>query len=192
MYSILPIYTYGSDILRKKTKKIASIDDSLIKLIGDMFLTLHSASGVGLAAPQVGKDIALTVIDVSAAEEKKKIKTPPMVLINPVILDAYGESVMEEGCLSIPLLRAEVRRPSEVLIEFMDLNMNIRQIEMKSYLARVAQHEIDHLNGKLYIDYLDKEEKKKLKPVLEKIKKGLVETDYMLAETPSSKSQKKN
>lgn len=191
MYSVLPIYTYGFDILRRKTKKITTINDSLVKLVGDMFVTLHSAHGVGLAAPQIGKDISLTVIDISPVEENRKIKTPPIVLINPVVKESYGESVMEEGCLSIPYLRAEVTRPSEVMVEFTDLNMNIVQMEMKGYLARVAQHEIDHLNGKLYIDYLSKEEIKKLKPELDKVRKGLIETDYLLAEAPNKSTTRR-
>jgi peptide deformylase len=180
----LPIYTYGFDVLRKKTKRITKVDDKMIQLIGSMFNTMDKAHGIGLAAPQVGLDIAVTVIDISRTEEDKKAKHEPITLINPVVNDYHGEAVMEEGCLSIPYVRADVTRPSVVYVEYQDLDLNKQYLELDGLLARVAQHEIDHLNGILFIDHLNKDEKKLLKPELDDIKKGNIETDYLLAELP--------
>jgi peptide deformylase len=177
---VLPIYTYGFDILRKKTKPITKIDDKLIELVGNMFNTMHKANGVGLAAPQVGMDIALTVIDISKIEGEEKKK--PLTLLNPKILDTHGSMVMEEGCLSIPAVRAEVERPEIVYIGYKDLDLNEKTIELHGMLSRVAQHEIDHLNGVLFIDHLNGEIKNLLKSDLKKIKKGEAETTYLLAE----------
>ena len=185
----LPIYTYGFDILRKKTRRITKVDDKLIELIGSMFNTMHKAHGIGLAAPQVGLDIALTVIDINKAEDDKKIKHLPLTLINPVVKDKHGEVIMEEGCLSIPLLRCEVTRPEVVYVEYQDIDLNKQYVELDSLLGRVAQHEIDHLNGILFTDHLQKEDKKKVKDELDKIKKGEVETDYLLAEIIKKKGK---
>ena len=149
-----------------------------------MFNTMHKATGIGLAAPQVGLDLALTVIDLSKAEGGKRLKYEPITLINPVIKDYHGTIFLEEGCLSIPFVRAEVERPETVYVEYQDLDLNKNYVELKGLLARVAQHEIDHLNGILFIDHLTKDEKKKLKPELDDIRKGEIETDYLLAEIP--------
>lgn len=180
----LPIYTYGFEVLRKKTKKVTKIDDKFIELVGSMFNTMHRATGIGLAAPQIGSELAVTVIDISRTEDKKKIKTEPITLINPVIKDHHGEITLEEGCLSIPYVRADVTRPETIYVEYQDLDLNKHYVELKGFLARVAQHEIDHLNGVLFIDHLNKDEKKLLKPELDLIRKGEIETDYLLAELP--------
>jgi peptide deformylase len=186
----LPIYTFGFDILRKKTKRITKIDDKMIHLIGSMFNTMDKAHGIGLAAPQIGLDIAVTVIDISKTEEDKKVKHEPITLINPSIKDFHGEAVMEEGCLSIPYVRADITRPATVYVEYQDLDLNKQYIELNGLLARVAQHEIDHLNGILFIDHLNKDEKKILKAELDDIKKGNIETDYLLAELPKNGKSK--
>lgn len=183
----LPIYTYGFEVLRKKTKKVIRIDDKLISLVRNMFNTMHRANGIGLASPQVGLDMALTVIDISNIEGEEN--NDPIVLLNPKITDSYGEATAEEGCLSIPHVRAAVTRPNEVYLEFQDLDLNKKYIELTGLFARVAQHEIDHLNGKLFIDHLTKETKSRLKEGLSHIKKGLVMTDYILADI--SKKDKK-
>lgn len=182
---VLPIYTYGFDILRKKAKDISKIDDKLIELVSSMFNTMHKANGVGLAALQVGLDIALTVIDVSKIEGEEKKK--PLTMLNPVIKGSHGSLVLEEGCLSIPAVRAEVDRPDIVFIEYNDLDLNIKTIELHGMLARVAQHEIDHLNGVLFIDHLNGELKNKLKSDLKKIKKGEIHTEYLLAQIKSKR-----
>jgi peptide deformylase len=176
----LPIYTFGFDILKKKTRKIYKVDDKLVELVRNMFHTMHKANGIGLAAPQIGLDIALTVIDISRTDENGHYE--PLTLLNPKILDSHGEDSAEEGCLSIPYVRAEVARPAEVYLEYQDLDLNKKTIELKGFLGRVAQHEIDHLNGILFIDHITKEDRKILKGELDNIKKGHIMTDYILAE----------
>lgn len=188
----LPIYTYGFDVLRKKTKRLTKVDDKTVELVGNMFYTMHKASGIGLAAPQVGIDLAMTVIDVSHVEGEEETK--PLTLINPKIVDSHGKIVIEEGCLSIPHIRAEVERPEEVFVEYQDLDLNPKTVELKGFIARVAQHEIDHLNGILFIDHLSKEVKNEFKEQLSLIKKGGIQTNYLLAELPKKgkKSTKSN
>ncbi len=188
----LPIYTYGFDVLRKKTKRLTKIDDKAIELIGNMFYTMHHASGIGLAAPQVGVNLALTVIDVSMIEGEENKK--PLTLINPRITDSHGSAVMEEGCLSIPTVRAEVERPDKVFIEFQDLDLNPVSIELDGVIGRVAQHEIDHLNGVLFVDHLAKEQRRDLKQQLDLIRNGGIQTNYLLAELSKKRkvSGKKN
>jgi peptide deformylase len=186
----LPIYTYGFDILRKKTKRLSKIDDKIIELVSNMFYTMHEASGIGLAAPQVGIDLALTVIDVSKVEGEEDTK--PLTLINPKIVDSHGEIAMEEGCLSIPQVRAEVYRPEKVFLQYQDLDLNPQTIELDGLLSRVTQHEIDHLNGVLFIDHLSKQYKSEFKEQLSLIKKGGIQTNYLLAELPKKKKGSKN
>lgn len=178
----LPIYTYGFDVLRKKTKRLTKIDDKLIELVQNMFYTMGKANGIGLAAPQVGLDIALTVIDVSKVEGEEDKK--PLTLINPKILEVHGNVIIEEGCLSLPNLRADIERPDKIYLEYQDLDLNYKKIELSGLLARVSQHEIDHLNGVLFIDHLNKEMKKKIKEHLNQIKEGGIQTSYILAEIP--------
>jgi peptide deformylase len=188
---ILPIYTYGFDILRKKGKKILKVDDDLVGLVQNMFDTMHQASGIGLAAPQIGKDISLTVIDISKVEGEEKTK--PLVLLNPKITDYHGSCVMEEGCLSLPTLRAEIERPEKVLLSYHDFDLNEIRIELDGLMSRVVQHEIDHLNGILFIDLLTKHQKKLIKERLSMIKKGEIAVNYALAELQlkSKKSKSK-
>ncbi|MEO8447075.1 MAG: peptide deformylase [bacterium] len=171
-----PITTYGMDILKKKTKHISKVDASIINLVQNMFYTMDRAYGIGLAAPQINHGISLAVIDISAMEKHKKVK--PIVLINPEIVDSHGEIEMEEGCLSIPDLRENILRPKEVHLKYNDFDLNEVTVELKGFIARVVQHEIDHLNGKLFIDYLSEERKKEIKKLLAKIRKGKIETDY--------------
>lgn len=166
------------EILRKKTTTISKVDSKLINLVQDMFYSMDAASGIGLAAPQVNLGISLAVIDISGIEEHKKVK--PIVLINPEITDSHGEIEIEEGCLSIPELRAPVTRPKDINLKYQDFDLNEVEIELKGFLSRVAQHEIDHLNGKLFIDYLSDEKKKEIKKQLTLIKKGKVNTEYPL------------
>lgn len=166
------------EILRKKTKPVVKVDTKLINLIQDMFYTMDLASGIGLAAPQINLGSSIAVVDISGIDEYKKVK--PLVLINPKILDSNGESVIEEGCLSIPEIREEVTRPKEIFLQYSDFDLNEIQIELTGFISRVVQHEIDHLNGKLFIDYLDEKRKKKVRKNLNLIKKGKVDTSYPL------------
>ncbi|MCX7762275.1 MAG: peptide deformylase [Candidatus Kryptonium sp.] len=173
---ILPIYLYGDPIFKKPAQKVKHIDDKFIETLKDMFETMEVADGIGLAATQVGIPYSFAVIDVSVYEEYKDFKR--MVIINPEIIYASGEDVMEEGCLSIPGLRAEIIRPAKIVLKYQDIDLTTNEMECEGLLARVVQHEVDHLNGKFFIDYLSPIRLKTLKPKLSKIKKGEVKAHY--------------
>ncbi|MCC7438455.1 MAG: peptide deformylase [Armatimonadetes bacterium] len=179
MSSILPIYTFDHPILRKKLKTVEEINAEIAQLAQDMIATMHNADGIGLAANQVGKNVAMTVIDVSSYEGFEHQK--PLVLINPVI-EAFSdeELPMEEGCLSLPDLRADVVRPAQVQVRFFDVEMREQVMEADRILARVMQHEIDHLNGIYFFDHLKPIRRALLKRRLLDIKRGDVEADYPL------------
>jgi len=187
--SILPIYTFDQPVLRKETKQIAEDTAELQHLIDDMFATMRNANGIGLAANQVGKSLAMTVIDLSDFEEYKDFE--PIVLINPVITGSHGESVFEEGCLSLPGIREEVVRPDEIGVRFLDRYMREVEMEADKLLARVIQHEVDHLHGKYFIDYLSAFKLSLLKGKLNKMKKGEMEAEYPLAPPSDSRSKKR-
>lgn len=174
--SVLPIYLYGTDVLRKKAKPVTSVTDDIVMLVMDMFETMHNANGIGLAANQVGRLERVIVVDISDLEETKHIK--PLTLINPEILSNDGRRIIEEGCLSIPELRGEVERTETIRVRFRDTNFELQEVEAGGLLARVILHELDHLNGVLFIDHLTREKKKELKDGLKKIQKGEVEVTY--------------
>ena len=174
--SVLPIYIYGQPALRKKARPIKQIDDELVKLVDDMFETVRKANGVGLAANQVGSLRRVIVVDISETEEGES--QPPIVLFNPEIVEDSGAWVMEEGCLSIPEIRDEVERPEHIRVKYMDRDFQERELSASGMLARVLQHEIDHLNGVLFIDHLGAVKKKFLKGRLNKIQRGEVEVTY--------------
>jgi len=176
MYNQLPITTYGMEILRKEAKPVEKIDAKFVKLVQDMYYTMDSAEGVGLAAPQINKNISLCIIDISCMKDHKHAK--PLTLINPVITDKHGEIVLEEGCLSIPEVRGNVIRPEKIFLKYNDFDMNEVTLEAEGFFARVIQHEIDHLHGKLFVDYLDEDEAKRVKAMLNKIKKHKIQPDY--------------
>ncbi len=151
--SLLDIQVLGSPILRKETAPVKKIDDELQQLIDAMFETMYAARGIGLAAPQVGRTERLAVIDVD--------RERPLVLINPEIVVADGGTAKaEEGCLSIPEIYGEVERPAHVVVRALDRNGEPFEVEATELLARCLQHEIDHLHGKLFIDYLSTLKKK--------------------------------
>jgi peptide deformylase len=180
--SLIPITVYGDKILWKKTSKVTIVDDSTIRIIADMFDTMRNANGVGLAANQIGLNKQIFVVDISPVEGYEKYK--PIAMINPRIVSKSDETIsMEEGCLSIPDLRAQVIRPKSIFVSFFDVNMNEHTIETDELFARVIQHEYDHLQGILFIDYLDDELKKRYKKHLEKIKKRKIDIDYPVSET---------
>lgn len=179
--SLLPITLYGDKILRKITNPIKDIDIETVELIKNMHETMKNASGIGLAANQVGSDKSIFVVDISLIEGYEDHK--PMVLINPEILEKSDEqSVIEEGCLSIPEVRFEISRPEKILINFFDTNMKEHQLEADDILARVMQHEFDHLKGILFTDLLDEKEFKKVKVFLNRIKKRKLEVEYPVSE----------
>jgi peptide deformylase len=182
--SILPIYTFDHPILRRKLRPVDDVTDELVQLSLDMFETMRNADGIGLAANQVGRDVAMTVIDISGIEGYEGFT--PLTLVNPVV-EAVSEEEegYEEGCLSLPDLRAEVTRPTGAQIRYFDLDMREHVIETDALLARVAQHEIDHLNGIYFVDHLKPMRRAMLKRRLLEIKRGEVEADYPLARVPA-------
>jgi peptide deformylase len=148
--SLLDIHVLGAPILRQETTPVAVVTDDLRRLIGDMFDTMYAARGIGLAAPQVGRRERVTVIDVS----RDKSPPQPIALINPEILLQEGSARGEEGCLSIPEVYGDVDRATRVIVRALDRDGQPFEIEGTDLLARCLQHEIDHLHGKLFIDYL--------------------------------------
>lgn len=183
MPKILPITTYGTEILRKKTKPVSDINIEIINLVDNMFYTMNIAEGIGLAAPQVNQNISLAIVDISKIEDYKDYK--PLVIINPNITDKYGESLINEGCLSIPEVRGDVKRPEKIYLEYIDINGKEIKQEYSGLMARVLQHEIDHLNGKLFIDYLSEEDLEKNKELLKRIKKKEINPPYPIYNSKS-------
>jgi len=174
--AVLPIYVYDQAVLKRRAKPVQKVDEHVVKLVDDMFETMRKANGIGLAANQVGALQRIVVIDVSGMEGMENAK--PLTLLNPRVVEEEGEVVMEEGCLSLPELRDEVERPERITLEYMDLDLQKQSIEADGILARVLQHEIDHLNGVLFIDRLGPVRRKLLRGRLNKILKGEVEANY--------------
>ncbi|ESX81061.1 MULTISPECIES: peptide deformylase [unclassified Mesorhizobium] len=151
--SIKPLIILPDPVLRQVSKPVERVDGDLRKLAGDMLDTMYDAPGIGLAAIQVGEPLRLLVIDLAKEDE-----TPaPHVFINPEILDSSDQrSVYEEGCLSIPDYYAEVERPAAVRVKYLDRDGKLQEIEAEGLMATCLQHEIDHLNGVLFIDHISK------------------------------------
>jgi peptide deformylase len=183
---VLPIRLYGHDSLRQETEPVEANSEALQALIDDMIETMYAASGIGLAAPQVGRTERVFVIDVTpmAADlraEGETIPPQPMVFINPeVVWESDATEEYEEGCLSIPDVRETVRRPESIRIRYLDRDLNEQEREVGSMLARVIQHEYDHLDGVLFTDYLGSFRKRLLRRTLRKIADGKVPADYPL------------
>ena len=162
------ILTEPDPILRKKCELLEKVDEETKKLMDDMLETMYAAPGIGLAAIQVGILKRLVVIDISKEEEKKK----PIFLINPQIIhQSKNTSVYEEGCLSLPGQFAEIERPAECTIKYLDYNGKEKELKSDGLLATCIQHEVDHLNGILFIDYLSKLKKDMIIKKLVKQKK---------------------
>jgi peptide deformylase len=177
---IYPIVMYGDPVLRQKAKDIEPGTD-LQPLVHDMFETMHAASGVGLAAPQIGKSIRLFVIDGSVIEDEPGMADFKKVFINPVMIEELGTPwEYEEGCLSIPNIREKVSRKERLTIRYMDENWNPREETFDGLKARIIQHEYDHIEGKMFVDYLTPLKKRLLKGKLSDISKGKVDTEYRI------------
>lgn len=161
------IVKYGAKVLRRVAAPVAAVDSEVAGLVEDLFDSLAEAEGVGLAAPQIGVSRRVIVVDVSAVEADK----PPLALINPVIVEASGEAVAEEGCLSIPELYGDVSRYTEIEIDSTDVNGETYRFEAEGFYARVLQHEIDHLDGRLFIDYLPALKRSLMRGALKRIRK---------------------
>jgi len=188
---ILPIVAYGAPILRKKAVDIQADYPQLDKLIADMWETMYASSGVGLAAPQINKDIRLFVVDSTTIfenleeEEKGRFPDEPgfkKAFINARIKEFAGNDwSYNEGCLSIPRIREDVIRPQGVTIEYLDENFEPHTETFTGITSRVIQHEYDHIEGKLFIDYMKPLRKKLLLGKLNDISRGKIKTDYKMS-----------
>ncbi len=179
--AIVPVTIYGDKVLKENTKIIEEIDDNLISDIKDMFDTMRNANGVGLAGNQIGLDKSVFVIDLTPVEGYEKFK--PMVFINPEILEeSYDKVIIEEGCLSLPYLRADVERAESIRVKYLDTDENEQILEADDYLARVILHEYDHLVGKMIPDRINTQQKKRLKKDILKIMRREIDVDYLITD----------
>ena len=165
--SVKKIYKYGEAVLRKKCAPVERITPEIKKLIDDMFDTMYKAPGAGLAASQVGVPLRVCVIDVSPEGKRQ-----PVALINPKIIHKKGKVVQEEGCLSFPGLFAEVKRFDNIRVQAINEKALPYEIECSGILSRAIQHELDHLDGKLFIDYLSFFKRRKLVKEIKNRKKS--------------------
>ena len=182
---ILPIYLYGWPLLRKKSEDITPDYPDLQQLIADMFETMYQAEGCGLAAPQIGKNIRLIVIDASPMAEEQNpddmLHTFKKVLINPVITDRFGDDWTDnEGCLSFPKLRESVKRPLSVKIDYLDEHFEPHSVQYDGMAARIIQHEYDHIEGAFFIDRISPLRRKLITAKLFAIAKGKTECSYKI------------
>jgi len=180
---ILPVTVYGDPLLRKIAEPITPEYEGLSELINNMYQTMYNADGVGLAAPQVGLSIRIFVVDASPAadDEEPELKDFKKAFINPKILQTQGEPwAMEEGCLSLPNIHEDVFRDEEVTINYFDENWVEHTETYKGYASRIIQHEYDHLEGNLFIDYVTPLRKRLLKSKLVAISKGKANTNYRI------------
>jgi peptide deformylase len=188
---IYPIVAYGHSVLRKECDEINEGEDVSV-LIEDMFQTMYAAKGVGLAAPQIGKSIRIFVVDATPFSEEepenkiekidfKRLKSLKKVFINPIIEDQSGEKwPFSEGCLSIPGIREDVIRESEIKISYFNQDWEFKEEIFKGVGARIIQHEYDHIEGVLFTDYLNPLKKRLLKRKFTDISKGKVDVDYRM------------
>ena len=183
----LAIQNYGAPVLREKAREVESVTPELRKLAKDMVFTMHRANGVGLAAQQVGRTEAVCVIDVPAeydVEERGKGGARlnpdvemPLVLFNPRIVEASEDEVRseDEGCLSFPGINGSVERPWRVRVAYLDVEGKEREVALQGYVARAAQHEIDHLNGTLFVDRFNYVKRLAVRGKLKKLKEETLE-----------------
>jgi len=177
---ILPIHTVGKPTLRTEAQAVSENSEALQALIRDMFETMDNANGIGLAAPQVGHNLRLFVVDLTPLIEKTDSPSESgMVFINPeIVWESEEETVLEEGCLSIPGLQAEIARPVRIRVAYLDKDFVPREVEADEMLSRVIQHEYDHLEGVLFIDHLSPFRKRMLNRRLRAMIAGQVEAEY--------------
>lgn len=182
---ILPIRAYGDPILHKQAKPVSVNSTEIQELIDSMILTMKRADGAGLAAPQIGKRLCIFVADLSGAlsmipeGERPDVPQQPMVCINPEIIFSSGEKEeFEEGCLSIPNLSINIKRPNRIKLRYLDQNFKQQEMEGMGPVASVLQHENDHLDGVLHIDYLTSFRKRLIERRLNQIKNGHFEAEY--------------
>ena len=186
---ILPILAYGSPILKQRAKSIDNSYKDLNSLIKDMWETMYSASGVGLAAPQIGKSIRLFIVDTKPfsedqnlnKNESQELESFKKIFINPQIIEQSGEFwSFNEGCLSIPEVREDVSRKETIKINFLNQNFEKQTLVLNGLRARVVQHEYDHLEGILFTDRLSSLKKRLIKGKLDDVARGKILTDYKM------------
>ena len=187
---ILPVVAYGSPILRKIGETITAGYPDLTKLIADMWDTVYNSNGVGLAAPQINRPIRLFIVDtiqiVENFDDDDLMKYPnekpiKQVFINAQKIEETGDTwSYNEGCLNIPKVREDIQRPRNLKLRYMDENFEVHEQEFHGITARVIQHEYDHIEGKLFIDYLSQLKKRLIKKKLDDIMNGKVKTDYRM------------
>ncbi|WP_406684474.1 peptide deformylase [Seonamhaeicola sp. MEBiC1930] len=186
---ILPIVAYGDPVLKRKAKEISKDYPKLDVLLENMFETMYNAYGVGLAAPQIGLPIRLFLVDTEpfsedetfSDEEKEQLKSFKRVFINPTILEEKGDEwAFNEGCLSIPDVREDVFRKPVITIEYLDENFEKKTETFDGLIARVIQHEYDHIEGVLFTDKLSSFKKRLIKGKLSNISKGKINIDYRM------------
>ena len=161
----LSIRIYGDPVLRKRAQEITKVDEKIRKLASGMLDMLKDAGGMGLAANQVGEELRILVVDRS----RFQLEDSPLIVINSVIVDSYGEQTEEEGCLSLPGIYADVTRPLELTVRGIDIDEKEIVIEAKGILSRVLAHEIDHLDGILFVDHLSSIKRRLLSKKLKKL-----------------------
>lgn len=178
---ILPIYLYGTPVLRREAEDIDSDYPELEKLIKDMFETMYHSEGIGLAAPQIGKSIALIVIDASVlAEDFPECANSKMVIINPEleVIEDEAPVTRAEGCLSLPGLSENVKRYEHVRLNWLDENFEEHEKEFSGFMARCIQHEFDHLLGTVYTDHISPIRKQMIRNKLSNMERGKVKCSY--------------
>lgn len=177
---IYPVTVYGDPVLRKKTEPVTKDFPDLKGFVYNMFDTMYHSDGVGLAAPQVGQAIRIFVLDTTSAEEDD-VPGIKKAFINPVILEKSGDEwIMNEGCLSLPEIREDISRPETVKIKYVDEDFNENEEIYHGFTSRVIQHEYDHLEGVMFVDYLNPLKKRILKGKLTAISKGKVVPKYRI------------
>ncbi|CAN5199564.1 peptide deformylase [soil metagenome] len=180
---VYPIVMYGDPVLRKRAKEIEKTTIDIKAFVQDMFDTMYAAHGIGLAAPQIGKGIRVFVVDGTSLDdlEDEDMTGFKKVFINPELLEETGDEwEFEEGCLSIPNIRENVYRPENLKIRYRDEDWNLKEEGYDGMKARIIQHEYDHLDGKMFVDYLSPLKKRMLKGKLTDISKGNVDTEYRI------------
>lgn len=185
----LPVYLYGHPVLRRKSETINSDYPELKKLLDDMFETMYASEGVGLAAPQIGRNDRIVVIDADpVSENNPECAGRKMVLINPVVEILDGEKMTRgEGCLSLPGLSENVTRIEHIKLQWEDENFTKHEEIISGFLARIVQHECDHLEGKLYIDHISPIRKQLIRTKLNNIISGKTRCDYAVRYAPKKK-----
>jgi len=172
---------YGDPVLRKRAQDIVEGSMDVKAIAFDMFETMHAAQGIGLAAPQIGKSIRLFVVDGSPLDDEPGMEDFKKVFINAEIIEEDEDhQEMEEGCLSIPNIREKVNRPTSIRIKYYDEDWNEHDEEYEGMKARIIQHEYDHIEGVLFLDYLTPLKKRMLKSKLNDISRGDVNTEYRI------------